>query len=65
MNEQMELNKRMYDFAQHWGDGADLNVSGVSLPDCLAYDVLSVIGRQLLSGSEQPEAVVHPAEAQA
>ena len=55
----------MYDFARHWGDGADLNVSGVSLPDCLAYDVLSVIGRQLLSGSEQPEAVVQSAEAQA
>lgn len=50
-----ELNKKMYDFVQRWAEGANLTMSLVSLPDCMAYDALSVIGRQLLGGPDQPE----------
>lgn len=59
MNGMQALNQKMYEFVKHWADGADLELSGVSLPDCIEYDVLSVIGRQLLeeqNPTKQPEA---------
>ncbi len=56
MNKMQELNQKLYDFVQRWADGATLLVDGVSLPDCIEYDVLSVIGRQLVEGQEQPAA---------
>lgn len=59
MNDLADLNLKMYDFARRWADGVDLIVSGVALADCIAYDVLSVIGRQLLEGQEPPALETH------
>ena len=53
MTDLQELNVKMYEFARQWAAGADLNMSGVSLADCITYDVLSVLGRQLLIATEQ------------
>jgi hypothetical protein len=64
MSDMAELNLKMYDFARRWADGLTLAVSGVSLADCIAYDVLSVIGRQLLEAQE-PKPSEKPSEAQA
>ncbi len=53
MNEMQNLNQKMYDFVRGWAQGATLTASGVALADCIAYDVLSVLGRQLLEGQEK------------
>lgn len=52
MGELAELNQKMYEFVDEWAEGVNLMVSGVSLPDCMAYDALSVLGRQLLNAAE-------------
>ena len=60
MSELKELNEKLYDFVQHWHDGVTLEMSGVSLPDCIEYDVLSVVGRQLVNAPAAPEAEAQP-----
>ncbi len=56
MNEMQDLNVKMYQFVKGWAQGATMTASGVALADCIEYDVLSVIGRQLVEGQEQPAA---------
>ena len=49
-----EMNQKLYDFVRRWRDSAQLMIGGVNLADCMAYDVLSVVGRQIVNSQPQP-----------
>ncbi len=54
-----ELNQSLYDFVREWVEKSRLALSGVNVADCMAYDALSVVGRQIVNAmpeTTQPEA---------
>ena len=54
MNNQ-ELNQKLYDVVREWCINARLVMSGVNLADCMAYDALSVMGRQIISAQDETQ----------
>ncbi len=50
-----EMNQSLYAFVREWVAKSRLALSGVNVADCMAYDALSVVGRQIVNSLPEPD----------